>query len=46
MPSMDSGNSERIGIERSKRIRAKLIAKGLDPRSLGFMRAYHKAMRK
>lgn len=46
MPSFGSYDSERILIERSKKIRAKLIAKGLDPRSQGFSRAYYKAMRK
>jgi hypothetical protein len=37
---------ERRRIERSRLIRAKLLAKGMHPSSSGFMRAYYKAMRK
>lgn len=46
MPNFNSGFSERLFKERAKTVRAKLIARGLNPRGLGFMRAYNKAMRK
>lgn len=40
------GYGEDRRIEKAKRIHAKLVAKGLDPRSNGFSRAFYKAMRK
>lgn len=46
MPSFGNYDCDKRRIQRSREVRARLIAKGLDPRSQGFSRAYHKAMRK
>lgn len=45
MPSGSSYN-ENAKCKRGDLIRAKLIAKGLNPRGLGFMRAFEKHMKK
>lgn len=44
MPSFGDYDSNRS--KRAEEIRKKLLARGLDPRSNGFYRAFYKAMRK
>lgn len=46
MPSFSSDASERARTQRAKEVHARLIARGLNPRSNGFSRAFHAAMRK
>jgi hypothetical protein len=41
MPGFYSDSSEKTRFNKAKRVQAKLKAKGLDPRSCGYMRAFH-----
>lgn len=46
MPCSGISDDTRARQERAKAIRARLLARGLDPRGNGFLRAFFKAMRK
>lgn len=43
---IDHDAIEKRRLQKSRDVRTRLIAKGLDPRGNGFMRAFSKAMRK